>query len=119
MRLGQPTPEPSTSITGVWRSLPTPLRRLLLSDVFIRTCDGMVDVFLVFGNHQACDGGTQFFRALRAAFGDFDEVLAQIEKLLAVGKRVDQAFGHGRRIRRPPAISAASRSTTRTAFSTR
>jgi MFS family permease len=32
---------------GVWRSFPVPLRRLLLSDVFIRTCEGMVDVFLV------------------------------------------------------------------------
>ena len=40
--------EPSASgIADVWHSLPTPLRRLLLSDVFIRTCDGMVDVFLV------------------------------------------------------------------------
>jgi MFS family permease len=37
----------ATGIAGVWRSLPVPLRRLLLSDVFIRTCDGMVDVFLV------------------------------------------------------------------------
>ena len=37
----------ATGIAGVWRSLPAPLRRLLLSDVFIRTCDGMVDVFLV------------------------------------------------------------------------
>jgi MFS family permease len=34
-------------IAGVWKSLPTELRRLLLSDVFIRTCDAMVDVFLV------------------------------------------------------------------------
>ena len=40
-------PPAFTGIAGVWRSLPTPLRRLLLSDVFIRTCDGMVDVFLV------------------------------------------------------------------------
>jgi MFS family permease len=39
--------EAPISIGGVWRSLPTPLRRLLLSDVFIRTCEGMVDVFLV------------------------------------------------------------------------
>ena len=39
--------EAPTDIRGVWRSLPTPLRRLLLSDVFIRTCEGMVDVFLV------------------------------------------------------------------------
>jgi MFS family permease len=47
MRLDLPSPPPATGIAGVWRSLPTPLRRLLLSDVFIRTCDGMVDVFLV------------------------------------------------------------------------
>ena len=32
---------------GVWRAFPLPLRRLLLSDIFIRTCEGMVDVFLV------------------------------------------------------------------------
>jgi MFS family permease len=36
-----------TNIVAVWRSLPTPLRWLLTSDVFIRTCDGLVDVFLV------------------------------------------------------------------------
>jgi MFS family permease len=36
-----------TDIVGVWRSLPTPLRRLLTSDIFIRTCEGLVDVFLV------------------------------------------------------------------------
>ena len=38
--------EAPTGIRAVWRSLPTPLR-LLLSDIFIRTCEGMVDVFLV------------------------------------------------------------------------
>lgn len=47
MRLDLPSQPPATGIAGVWRSLPAPLRRLLLSDVFIRTCDGMVDVFLV------------------------------------------------------------------------
>jgi MFS family permease len=36
-----------THIIGVWRSLPTPLRWLLTSDIFIRTCEGLVDVFLV------------------------------------------------------------------------
>ena len=36
-----------SGVRGVWRSFPLPLRRLLLSDVFIRTCEGMVDVFLV------------------------------------------------------------------------
>ncbi|MDB4893473.1 MAG: hypothetical protein JWL61_5328 [Gemmatimonadetes bacterium] len=39
--------EAPTNILGVWRSLPRPLRWLLASDVFIRTCEGMVDVFLV------------------------------------------------------------------------
>jgi MFS family permease len=34
-----------TNIRGVWKSLPSPLRWLLLSDVFIRTCEGMVDEF--------------------------------------------------------------------------
>jgi len=38
---------PPTNIFGVWRALSTSLRRLLISDIFIRTCDGMVDVFLV------------------------------------------------------------------------
>ncbi len=36
-----------THIVGVWRSLPTPLRWLLTSDIFIRTCEGLFDVFLV------------------------------------------------------------------------
>ena len=36
-----------TNVLGVWRSLPTPLRWLLASDIFIRTCEGLVDVFLV------------------------------------------------------------------------
>jgi MFS family permease len=41
-------PDPSRrGIAGIWKSLPRELRRLLLSDVFIRTCEGMVDVFLV------------------------------------------------------------------------
>ena len=41
-------PDPGrTRLAGVWKSLPCELRRLLLSDIFIRTCEGMVDVFLV------------------------------------------------------------------------
>lgn len=36
-----------TGIGGVWRALPATFRRLLGSDVFIRTSEGMVDVFLV------------------------------------------------------------------------
>jgi MFS family permease len=37
----------TVTVRHVWRSFPTSLRWLLLSDVFIRTCDGLVDVFLV------------------------------------------------------------------------
>jgi MFS family permease len=38
---------PPANMRGVWRSLPSSLRWLLFSDVFIRTCDALVDVFLV------------------------------------------------------------------------
>src|SRR6185436_1075551 len=31
----------------VWRALPPPLRWLLASDIVVRTCEGLVDVFLV------------------------------------------------------------------------
>ena len=41
-----PTTRPTT-ITGVWRSLPDSLRRLLFSDVLARTCEALADVFLV------------------------------------------------------------------------
>ena len=41
-----PTTSPTT-ITGVWRSLPDSLRRLLVSDVLVRTCEALADVFLV------------------------------------------------------------------------
>ena len=39
--------EAPINIHGVWRRVPLTLRWLLVSDIFIRTCDAMVDVFLV------------------------------------------------------------------------
>jgi MFS family permease len=36
-----------TNARGVWQSFPRPLRWLLASDILIRTCEGLVDVFLV------------------------------------------------------------------------
>ncbi|HEX9162276.1 MAG TPA: MFS transporter [Thermoanaerobaculia bacterium] len=36
-----------TNVRGVWQSFPSPLRWLLFSDVFIRTCEGLVDEFSV------------------------------------------------------------------------
>lgn len=47
MRLDRPAAHVPANIRAVWRSLPPPLRRLLVSDICIRTCDAMVDVFLV------------------------------------------------------------------------
>lgn len=37
----------AVGIRGVWATFPRPLRWLLASDIFVRTCEGMVDVFLV------------------------------------------------------------------------
>lgn len=39
--------ESPVTVRHVWRTFPASLRWLLVSDVFIRTCDGLVDVFLV------------------------------------------------------------------------
>jgi MFS family permease len=47
LRLTLPGEHVSLGMHHVWRSLPDPLRRLLVSDIFIRTCEGMVEVFLV------------------------------------------------------------------------
>ena len=37
----------ATNVTGVWRSFHLELKRLLLSDIIIRVCEGMSDVFVV------------------------------------------------------------------------
>ncbi len=39
--------ERAMNIRLVWRALPRPLRWLLASDILVRTCEGLVDVFLV------------------------------------------------------------------------
>lgn len=36
-----------TNIFGVWNSFQSGLKRLLISDIFIRTCEGMADVFII------------------------------------------------------------------------
>ena len=45
--LALPTSPGHITIAGVWRSLPASLRDLLLSDILIRSCEALVDVFLV------------------------------------------------------------------------
>jgi MFS family permease len=37
----------TTNMRGVWRSFHTALKRLLISDAIIRTCEGMADIFTV------------------------------------------------------------------------
>jgi MFS family permease len=40
-------PHPEANIFGVWNSLKAGLKRLLISDIFIRTCEGMADVLII------------------------------------------------------------------------
>ena len=47
VRLTLPGGGETVGIRGVWNRVPPPLRRLLISDIFIRTCEGLVEVFLV------------------------------------------------------------------------
>ncbi len=37
----------ATNVRGVWRSFHSELKRLLVSDIIIRTCEGMAEVFIV------------------------------------------------------------------------
>ncbi|MBV8860216.1 MAG: MFS transporter [Acidobacteria bacterium] len=37
----------AVNIRGVWRSFHFALKRLLVSDIFIRTCEGMADIFVI------------------------------------------------------------------------
>ena len=41
------TPGVLRSMRAVWQQMPPPLRRLLASDVLVRTCESLVDVFVV------------------------------------------------------------------------
>lgn len=47
VRIPVATDGAQVGIRGVWSSLPGTLRRLLTSDIFIRTAEGMTDVFLI------------------------------------------------------------------------
>jgi len=40
-------PHQPANILGVWNSFQAPLKRLLISDIFIRTCEGMTDVLVI------------------------------------------------------------------------
>ena len=47
VRVSQPAAAGSINALAVWRSLSRPLRRLLVSDILIRACEGMAGVFVV------------------------------------------------------------------------
>jgi MFS family permease len=47
VRLTLPPMAGGVTIVGLWQTLPEPLRRLLLADILVRTCEALVDVFLV------------------------------------------------------------------------
>jgi MFS family permease len=40
-------PHQAANIFGVWNSFQSGLKRLLVSEIFIRTCEGMADVFII------------------------------------------------------------------------
>lgn len=40
-------PKDSVKMSGVWNAFQLPLKRLLVSDIAIRTCEGMADIFTV------------------------------------------------------------------------
>ena len=40
-------PADAENIRGVWRSFHHALKKLLISDIFIRTCEGMADIFVI------------------------------------------------------------------------
>jgi len=58
--------ETGGGILAVWRSVPAPLRWLLASDVLVRTCEGLVDVFLVLYALDVVGVGAPAFGALVA-----------------------------------------------------
>ncbi len=41
------TPHQRVGMRGIWDSFPPTLKRLLISDIVIRTCEGMADIFVV------------------------------------------------------------------------
>jgi len=47
VRLELPRASGAVTMAGVWRLLPESLRRLLLADILVRTCEALVDVYLV------------------------------------------------------------------------
>ena len=47
VRLALPPGSRAVGIVGLWQTLPEPLRKLLFADILVRTCEALVDVFLV------------------------------------------------------------------------
>jgi MFS family permease len=47
VQLALPPAAGGVTLIGLWQTLPGQLRRLLLADILVRTCEGLVDVFLV------------------------------------------------------------------------
>lgn len=75
-----------TGIGGVWRALPRPLRWLLASDVFVRTCEGLVDVFIVLYVTSVLDMSAPQFGALVAV-----QMATAILVYVPAARRADRA----------------------------
>ena len=77
--------ESPTNVRTVWRSLPKALRRLLASDILIRTCEGLVDVFVVLYAINVIGIGAPAFGALVAV-----QAITSIISYLPVARLADR-----------------------------
>ena len=82
------------NVAAVWRSLPPPLRWLLASDIFIRTCEGLVDVFIVLYAINVVGIGAPAFGALIAV-----QAVTSIASYVVLARFAD-------RVGRKPFVSA-------------
>ncbi len=58
LAINLPIPSRDTvKMHGVWQSISPILKRLLLSDIVIRTCEGMADIFFRLASFCVCDWG--------------------------------------------------------------
>lgn len=83
--------ESPVTVRHVWRAFPASLRWLLISDVFIRTCEGLVDVFLVLYAINVIGIGAPAFGAL-IAIQALTTILVQIPAARIAGRTGKKPF---------------------------
>jgi MFS family permease len=85
VNVGQVATSRTHDVFGVWQDMARPLKRLLLSDIFIRVCEGMVDVLLVLYAMDVVGVSAGRFGMLIAV-----QMLTSILVYLPAARRADQ-----------------------------